>query len=86
MQVMHIVVTTLHRLGKLVVNHCSFYIVKYIPRQKVAYLTLKITGHKFVRLGTPLFLLCDRLVLRMLNFSLSCMRGVGMCWVDTNKN
>jgi len=46
MQVKHIVVTTLHRLGRLVVNHFFFYIVKYTPRQKVAYVTLKISDHK----------------------------------------
>jgi len=45
-QVKHIVVTTLHRLGRLVVNHFFFYIVKYTPREKVAYLTLKTAGHK----------------------------------------
>jgi len=46
MQVKPIVVTTLHRLGRLVVNRFSFCIVKYTPRQKVAYLTLEIAGHK----------------------------------------
>lgn len=39
MQVKPIVVTTLHRLGRLVVNHFSFCIVKYTVRRKVAYLT-----------------------------------------------
>jgi len=64
MQVKLIVVTTLHRLGRLVVNHFSFCIVKYTLRRKVAYLTLEIAGHKEICASLhvsppPLFCIID---------------------------
>jgi hypothetical protein len=60
-QVKPIVLTTLHRLGRLVVNHFFFCVVKYTPRQEVAYLTLKTAGHEESRASwhAPFFCVVD---------------------------